>query len=72
MLNFQKRPHMIRAPVFVILNHSLQWLGEFHLYFDSSAKTPLLDDLRWLPVSRENFYLAFPISFSDNFIGYIR
>ena len=72
MLSFQKRPNMIRAPVFVILNHSLQWLREFHLYFGSSAKTPLLDDFSWLPVSRENFYLAFSISFSDKFIGYIR
>ena len=29
---------MIIALVFVILKHSLQWTGEFHLYFGSSAR----------------------------------
>ena len=62
----------IIALVFVILKHSLQWRGEFQLYFGPVPEfllvNPLLDDFQWPPVSREIFYPPF---FIDAFIDHI-
>ena len=63
------------APVFVILKYSLQWRGEFHLYLGLVPDYLLVNSAaRWFlmasaPVSKENFYPAFFISWRFHFIS---